>query len=147
MTIIAEQRSPDDRLMKPAEVAEAFRVDPQTVTRWANAGKITTIRTLGGHRRYLESEIQALLPDDTMTASAAGRPPGVLPAEDRLELLRADYMDLLAAARAAVAAYWAGDEYPLSHLVALLEHKGQLPEAGASPAVVRSSARLPGVAA
>jgi hypothetical protein len=27
------------RLMTPAEVAAAFRVDPKTVTRWAAAGK------------------------------------------------------------------------------------------------------------
>jgi excisionase family DNA binding protein len=47
-------------LLTPAEVAKIFRVDPKTVTRWAKAGKITAIRTLGGHRRYRQSEIQAL---------------------------------------------------------------------------------------
>ena len=48
-------------LLTPAEVATMFRVDPKTVTRWAKAGKITSIRTLGGHRRYRETEIRALL--------------------------------------------------------------------------------------
>lgn len=48
-------------LLKPAEVATMFRVDPKTVTRWAAAGKLTSIRTLGGHRRYRESEVRALL--------------------------------------------------------------------------------------
>jgi len=38
-----------------------FRVDPKTVTRWAKAGKLTSIRTLGGHRRYREAEVRALL--------------------------------------------------------------------------------------
>jgi excisionase family DNA binding protein len=38
-----------------------FRVDPKTVTRWAKAGKITSIRTLGGHRRYREAEVRAIL--------------------------------------------------------------------------------------
>ena len=38
-----------------------FRVDPKTVTRWAKAGKLTSIRTLGGHRRYRETEVSALL--------------------------------------------------------------------------------------
>ncbi len=38
-----------------------FRVDPKTVTRWAKAGKLTSIRTLGGHRRYRESEVRQLL--------------------------------------------------------------------------------------
>jgi excisionase family DNA binding protein len=48
-------------LLTPAEVAALFRVDPKTVTRWAKAGKLTSIRTLGGHRRYKESEVKALL--------------------------------------------------------------------------------------
>ena len=38
-----------------------FRVDPKTVTRWAKAGKLTSIRTLGGHRRYKEGEVRELL--------------------------------------------------------------------------------------
>ena len=44
-------------LLTPSEVATLFRVDPKTVTRWAKAGKLTAIRTLGGHRRYRESEV------------------------------------------------------------------------------------------
>ena len=48
-------------LLTPAEVATMFRVDPKTVTRWAKAGKLTSIRTLGGHRRYRESEVKAKL--------------------------------------------------------------------------------------
>jgi excisionase family DNA binding protein len=48
-------------LLTPAEVAKIFRVDPKTVTRWAKAGKITAVRTLGGHRRYRQSEIQAII--------------------------------------------------------------------------------------
>ena len=48
-------------LLTPAEVASLFRVDPKTVTRWAKSGKLTSIRTLGGHRRYKESEVKTLL--------------------------------------------------------------------------------------
>lgn len=50
-----------DRLLTPAEVASLFRVDPKTVSRWARAGQLNARRTLGGHRRYPESEIWALL--------------------------------------------------------------------------------------
>ena len=50
-----------EKLLTPAEVADLFRVDPKTVTRWAKAGKLNSIRTLGGHRRYRESEIRQLL--------------------------------------------------------------------------------------
>jgi excisionase family DNA binding protein len=48
-------------LLTPGEVAAIFRVDAKTVTKWANAGRISCIRTLGGHRRYRESEVQAYL--------------------------------------------------------------------------------------
>lgn len=48
-------------LLTPAEVASLFRVDPKTVTRWARSGKLSAIRTLGGHRRYRESEVRHLL--------------------------------------------------------------------------------------
>lgn len=55
-------RGPEaDHLLTPSEVAALFRVDPKTVTRWAKAGKLTSIRTLGGHRRYRSSEVRALL--------------------------------------------------------------------------------------
>jgi excisionase family DNA binding protein len=50
-----------ETLLTPSEVASLFRVDPKTVTRWAKAGKLSSIRTLGGHRRYLESEVRNLL--------------------------------------------------------------------------------------
>ena len=55
-------RTPDaEPLLTPAEVATMFRVDPKTVTRWAKAGKLSAIRTLGGHRRYREAEVKELL--------------------------------------------------------------------------------------
>ena len=57
---MAEQSNRDD-LLTPAEVAALFRVNPKTVTRWARAGKITAIRTLGGHRRFRASEIKRCL--------------------------------------------------------------------------------------
>ncbi|CAM3153705.1 BldC family transcriptional regulator [Nocardioides dubius] len=50
-----------EKLLTPAEVAALFRVDPKTVTRWAKAGRIHSIKTLGGHRRFREDEILALL--------------------------------------------------------------------------------------
>ena len=54
-----------ETLLTPAEVASLFRVDPKTVTRWAKAGKLTAVRTLGGHRRYRQSEVQGLLNSNT----------------------------------------------------------------------------------
>lgn len=53
--------STEDRLLTPGEVAALFRVDSKTVSRWAAAGKIRCVRTPGGHRRFRESEVRALL--------------------------------------------------------------------------------------
>ncbi|HEY9413237.1 MAG TPA: BldC family transcriptional regulator [Pseudonocardia sp.] len=51
----------NDRLLTPGEVAALFRVDPKTVTRWARAGRLPCVRTPGGHTRYWESYVTALL--------------------------------------------------------------------------------------
>ena len=59
-----------ERLLTPGEVALMFRVDPKTVTRWASAGRIGSIRTPGGHRRFRESEVTDLLAD--LTVESAG---------------------------------------------------------------------------
>lgn len=48
----------DDPLMKPGEVASVFRVDPKTVQRWARAGKIKSVKTLGGHLRIRRSWVE-----------------------------------------------------------------------------------------
>ena len=55
------QTTEAEPLLTPAAVATMFRVDPKPVTRWAKAGKLTSIRTLGGHRRYKESEVRGHL--------------------------------------------------------------------------------------
>ncbi|MDP9444658.1 MAG: developmental transcriptional regulator BldC [Actinomycetota bacterium] len=71
MTTRAEDSEP---LLTPAEVAAMFRVDPKTVTRWAKAGKLSSVRTLGGHRRYRESEVRALLAGGPDGGQPAGAP-------------------------------------------------------------------------
>ncbi len=60
MTMTETLAAPEE-LLTPAEVAALFRVNPKTVTRWARSGKLTSIRTLGGHRRFLASEVEGRL--------------------------------------------------------------------------------------
>lgn len=50
-----------DKLYTPAEVARMFRVDPATITRWADAGKLPSLRTLGGHRRFRAADVEAAM--------------------------------------------------------------------------------------
>jgi excisionase family DNA binding protein len=68
----AQERRPDapeqEELLTPSEVAAMFRVNPKTVTRWARSGKISAIRTLGGHRRFRKSEITRILAEGGDTA-------------------------------------------------------------------------------
>jgi excisionase family DNA binding protein len=49
-----------DGYLKPSEVAKILHVSPQTVSRWANEGKIRCDVTLGGHRRFPISEVERL---------------------------------------------------------------------------------------
>ncbi len=60
-----------ERLLTPGEVAALFRVDPKTVTRWAASGRISSIRTPGGHRRFREAEVRQLL-DGRANSDGAG---------------------------------------------------------------------------
>jgi excisionase family DNA binding protein len=48
------------RLLLPAEAAGRLGVGTRTLANWDSAGKITALRTLGGKRRYRESEVIAL---------------------------------------------------------------------------------------
>ena len=67
MTVTTSAKA--ERLLTPGEVAALFRVDPKTVTRWASAGRIGSIRTPGGHRRFRESEVREMLADLTSEAT------------------------------------------------------------------------------
>ncbi len=60
----AAPRQPE-RLMTPGQVAALFNVNPKTVTRWAGAGLLGSVRTPGGHRRFRASEVFALLNQNT----------------------------------------------------------------------------------
>lgn len=67
MTVTSQspRQNGQEQLLTPGEVATLFRVDPKTVTRWATAGRIGSIRTPGGHRRFRESEVRTLLAELT----------------------------------------------------------------------------------
>ena len=60
-----------ERLLSPGEVAQMFRVDPKSVTRWAKAGRLSCVWTPGGQRRYLEAEVRGFL-----AAARPGPAPG-----------------------------------------------------------------------
>lgn len=49
------------KLISATEVASTFSVHPGTVVRWAKEGKISHIKTLGGHRRYDADEIHKMV--------------------------------------------------------------------------------------
>jgi excisionase family DNA binding protein len=48
-------------VLKPADVAALFRVGPKTVGRWADEGRLRSIRTPGGHRRFFADNVYACL--------------------------------------------------------------------------------------
>ena len=48
------------RYLQPQEVARRLHVSPRTVTRWAERGWLKFFVTLGGHRRYLHDDVEAV---------------------------------------------------------------------------------------
>jgi excisionase family DNA binding protein len=52
----------DERpLLSTGQVAALLQVDPRTVGRWSDTGRLDAVRTLGGHRRFDASQVDALL--------------------------------------------------------------------------------------
>ena len=47
--------------LTPREAAQMLGVSPKTVVRWAAEGRISSLVTLGGHRRFKRDEIVELL--------------------------------------------------------------------------------------
>lgn len=60
---------PRGRLLRTREVALLFQVSERAVTDWARKGRIPSVRTPGGHRRYPADAVRTLL--------EASREPGV----------------------------------------------------------------------
>jgi len=52
--------------LRTAQVAELLHVSPKTVSRWAKEGKVPFLHTLGGHRRYPEADIRAMVAELTV---------------------------------------------------------------------------------
>lgn len=50
-----------EKWLTRSEVAQLFRVSTTTVSKWALEGKIPSVKTPGGWRRYRESDVLALL--------------------------------------------------------------------------------------
>jgi excisionase family DNA binding protein len=55
-----QERRMEAAYLRTSEVADLLHVSPKTVSRWAKEGKLPFLKTLGGHRRYPESEIRQL---------------------------------------------------------------------------------------
>ena len=51
----------DGRLLRTREVALLFQVSERAVTDWATKGRIPSVRTPGGHRRYPAHLVRQLL--------------------------------------------------------------------------------------
>ena len=64
----------EPKYLRTSQVAELLHVSPKTVSRWSQEGKLPYLRTLGGHRRFPDQEIRALL--ETLSQPASADQPG-----------------------------------------------------------------------
>ena len=60
----------EGRLLRTREVAVLFEVSERAVTDWASKGRIPSVRTPGGHRRYPADLVRQMLAD-TMDSGVA----------------------------------------------------------------------------
>lgn len=71
VALLADLRGFDDadgRLLRTNEVALLFQVSERTVTDWARRGRLPSVRTPGGHRRYPAASVRDLLREVGLTA-------------------------------------------------------------------------------
>ena len=68
LTLGAGSGSLGGRLLRTREVALLFEVSERAVTDWATRGRIPSIRTPGGHRRYPADAVADLLLAEGRTA-------------------------------------------------------------------------------
>ncbi|MFC4052210.1 helix-turn-helix domain-containing protein [Actinomadura syzygii] len=59
------------QLLSPGEVADMFRVGPATVARWADEGRLSCVRTLGGVRRFSREQIEHFMNNPDSLAPTA----------------------------------------------------------------------------
>ncbi len=59
------------RMLRPAEAADALGVSMSRLRRLAASGRLVTVRTLGGHRRYREDDV---LPARSVRTTPSARP-------------------------------------------------------------------------
>lgn len=64
----AESGALSGRLLRTREVALLFEVSERAVTDWATKGRIPSIRTPGGHRRYPAEDVARLLAAEGRTS-------------------------------------------------------------------------------
>jgi excisionase family DNA binding protein len=76
---VEEQEDSSETLLRTAEVARKLQVSTRTVLAWAQAGKLPSVLTPGGHRRYPQWGVDQVL--QTMTASGEQSFGGELPQE------------------------------------------------------------------
>ena len=53
-----------EKLLTTNQLAKLLNVWPETLRRWEREGKLKPLRTPGGHRRYKESQIMALIGEE-----------------------------------------------------------------------------------
>jgi excisionase family DNA binding protein len=60
---------PNAKWLSLQEASSMLGVHPSTLRQWADTGKIPTVRTPGGHRRFAESDVRALLEPEPLQPS------------------------------------------------------------------------------
>ncbi len=60
----------DQTFLRPGEVAAIFGVQPRTVVRWAQDGRLPSIRTPGGHTRFHADAVHALVAERSRASAS-----------------------------------------------------------------------------
>jgi excisionase family DNA binding protein len=137
---------PEDRQITLQAAAATLAISPSRLRRWADEGRIPSVRTAGGHRRFSLAAVRRLAAESGVRPAVRPVEPPAEPLPLLAENLRAHGRQLAAAAAAAIyrdgPMGWFASDPAVDHLLDWITDLGASCESGVYAGAVQSTTSL-----
>ena len=142
----SRRRAPEDRQITLQAAAATLAISPSRLRRWADEGRIPSVRTAGGHRRFSLAAVRRLAAESGVRPTVRPVEPPATPLPVLAETLRAHGRQLAAAAAAAIYREgppgWFASEAASDHLLDWMTDLGAGCETGVYAGALQATASL-----
>lgn len=137
---------PEDKLITLQAAAATLAISPSRLRRWADEGRIPSVRTAGGHRRFSLAAVRRLAAESGVRPTVRPVEPPAAPLPVLAENLRAHGRQLAAAAATAIYREgppgWFGSESAIHHLLDWMTDLAASCESGDYSGALQATAAL-----